>query len=196
MPLFGPNRGDVDALVAGYDALVDLLERRVEALEAERQAGQVAQADLQRQRRTQAGQRDAEARRADRHEREAAGLRRDLDDLHARHTRMQRRYDALVQRDGATLRSSSRRDETGPTRAGAEAPMTATTAATTAISQPLAPSAAASPGIRNLRDFYRAQAALARAHRTSLSLEQRRRAALEAKALLGELPAKLSRLFD
>ena len=73
--------------------------------------------------------------------------------------------------------------------------MTATTAATTATSQPLAPSAAATPGIRNLRDFYRAQAALARAHRTSLSLEQRRRAALEAKALLGELPERLVRLL-
>ena len=181
MPVFGPNRGDVDALVAGYDALVDLLERRVEALEAERQAAQVAQADLQRQRRTLAGQRDAEARLADRHKREAAALRRDLDDLQARHTRLQRRYDALVQRDGARLASSSQRDETVPTRAGAGAPMTATTAA--------------SPGIQNLRDFYRAQAALARAHRTSLSLEQRRRAALEAKALLGELPAKLEALL-
>ena len=32
MPLIGPNRGDVDALVAGYDALVELLERRGEIL--------------------------------------------------------------------------------------------------------------------------------------------------------------------
>ena len=40
MPVFGPNRGDVDALVAGYDALVELLERRIEELEAERHEAQ------------------------------------------------------------------------------------------------------------------------------------------------------------